>query len=194
MTRTRVLATLALAGLALAGTMGPACAQQLRVRDARGDVWAFVDATTATPAPAVRSGDITRTVVVHDDRATVKIRFEKLARKGAYAQYDVTFQGSRGRVVREVVLETSRRDRGGSIRVFNAKGQPLNGCDASRKVDYKDDRVTVGLDRRCLPKPGRVRVNVNTSRATGGAVFYSDNLHDAAPQSTAWTDWVKRSR
>ena len=42
--------------------------------------------------------------------------------------------------------------------------------------------------------PGRVRVNVNTAHATGKGVFYSDNLHDAAAQSTAWTDWVKRGR
>ena len=195
MTRTHVLATLTLAGLALAAAAGPASAQQLKVKDARGDVWVSTDAGVATPAPSLRSGDIAKTVVVHGDgEATAKIGFVKLARKGAYAQYDVTFQGSRGGVVREVLLETSRRDRRGSVRVFNAKGQPLDGCDVDHKVSYRRDKVTISIDRRCLNKPGRVRVNVNTAHATGSGVFFSDNLHDTAPRSDAWTDWVKRGR
>ena len=126
MTPSHALATLAVAGLALAATAAPASAQEVTVKDARGDVWGSVDAITATPSPAIKEGDISKAVVRHEgDRAQVRIGFAKLARKGAYAQYAVKFQGSSGNVVREVLVETSKRDRSGVLRVFNAQGQPV---------------------------------------------------------------------
>lgn len=193
MTRTHVLATLLVACGTLAATAAPAVAKELTVKDARGDVWGEVDATTSTPAPSIKQGDITKVVVLHErDEAKVKIGFVRLARKGAYAQFSVTFQGSDGNVVREVLVEASKRDRSGTLRVFNPRGRLVDGCDADHDVDYRRDKVSVVIDRRCLNKPGRVRINVNTAHATGTGVFYSDNAHDAAAESDAWTDWVKR--
>lgn len=193
MTRTHLVAALAVV-LCLVAPAAPAAARELTVKDARGDVWREPDATTASPAPSVRSGDVTKAVVGHDgSRAFVKIKFARLARTGSYAQYAVRFQGRNG-VVREVLLESSRRLRSGGLRVFNAKGRPVDRCDVDHAVDYRRDKVTVEIDRRCLHRPGKVRVNVNTARATRRGVFFSDTLHDAAAESTAWTDWVKRSR
>ena len=195
MTRTHVLATLLVAGCTLAAAAAPAGAKEITVKDGRGDVWGEADAISASPSPSIREGDITKAVVRHEgDEATVKIGFVRLAKKGAYAQFDVRFQGSRGNVVREVLVEASKRDRSGVLRVFNAHGRPVDSCDADHKIDYKHDKVTVSIDRRCLRKPGKVRANVNTAHATRSAVFYSDNLHDTAAESAAWTDWVKRSR
>jgi hypothetical protein len=193
-TRTHALATLAAAGLLLTATAAPAAAGELTVVDAPSDVWGAADATNATPSPSIREGDITKAKVIYeDDRATVRIGFARLARKGAFAQFAVRFQGSRGDVVREVVVESSRRNRSGSVRVFNNGGQPVGRCEASHDVDYRRDKVKVTVDRRCLDRSRKVRVNVNTAFATRTGVFYSDNLHDTAAASVAWTDWVRRS-
>lgn len=193
MTRTHLVAALAVV-LSLVAPAAPATAREVTLEDARGDVWREPDATTASPAPSVRSGDVTKAVVGHDGRrAFVEITFARLARTGSYAQYAVRFQGRNG-VVREVLLESSRRMRSGGLRVFNAKGRPVDRCDVDHDIDYRRDEVTVEVDRRCLHRPGKVRVNVNTARATRRGVFFSDTLHDATAASTAWTDWVKRSR
>jgi hypothetical protein len=192
--RTHPLATL-LVACALAAPAAPAGAKEIIVKDARGDVWREADTVNATPAPKLRSGDITKAVVAHGGRrASVQIVFKRLTRKGAYTQFAVKLQGSEGRVVREVLVESSRRDRNGVVRVFNAGGRPVDRCDPDHDIDFKRDRVTVSVDRRCLHKPGRIRANVNTARATGRGIFYSDNVHDTAAESVAWTDWVKRTR
>ena len=194
MTRTHVLATV-LVACALVAPAAPAGAKEITVKDARGDVWREADTVNATPAPSIRSGDITKAVIAHDGkRVSVRVLFKRLARKGAYVQVAVKLQGSKGGVVREVLVESSRRDRNGVVRVFNAGGRPVEGCDADHDIDFKRDRITVDVDRRCLHKPGRVRANVNTARATGSGIFYSDNVHDTAAESVAWSDWVKRSR
>jgi hypothetical protein len=193
-TRTHVLATV-LAACALAAPAAPAGAKEITVKDARGDVWREADTVNATPAPSIRDGDITKAVIAHDGRrVSVRVVFKRLARTGAYLQVAVKLQGSKGGVVREVLVESSRRDRNGVVRVFNAGGQPVGRCDADHKIDFKRDRVELDVDRRCLHKPGRVRANVNTARATGSGIFYSDNVHDTAAESVAWSDWVKRSR
>ena len=192
MTRTHVLAALLAAGT-LAVTAAPAGAAQLKVKDARGDVWGAADAVNVTPSPTISEGDITKTVVAHQrDAVTVKIGFVKLSRTGPYAQYAVRLQGSKG-VVREVLVESSRRDRSGVHRVFNAQGREVGDCDAQHRIDYKRDLVKVKVDRGCLARSRKVRANVNAAHAAGTGVFYSDNVHDTAAQSTAWTDWVKRA-
>ena len=194
MTRTHVLATV-LVACALAAPAAPAGAKQITVKDSRGDVWREPDTVNAAPAPKIRSGDITKAVIAHDGaRASVRIVFKRLARKGAYTQVAVRLQGSKGRVVREVLVESSRRTRNGVVRVFNANGRPVERCDADYDIDFKRDRLTLSVDRRCLHKPGRIRANVNTARATGSGIFYSDNVHDTAAESLAWSDWVKRTR
>lgn len=190
--RTRTLAVLLASGGLLVAVSAPALAARTTLDDPRGDVWGAADATNATPSPTVREGDIGKTVVrFSNNTVTVKIEFAQLRRKGAYAQYDVVLQGKQGKVVREVVVETSKRDRSGSHRVFNARGSEVS-CDATHHVSYGQDTVTFTLDRRCLSSPRAVRANVNTAYATHGGVFYLDNPHDTAAESTAWSDWVHR--
>ena len=173
-----------------------ASAAETTFKDARGDVWRATSAVAAVPSPTTRQGDLTR-AVVHYEGHDVKIglHFVSLRKRDAYAQYAVRLQGRQGKVVRTVTVETSKRDRKGVHRVFNANDGDVT-CDAGHHVDYVKDRVTVTLDRRCLSSPRAVRVNVNTGRATTtkrqDAVFYSDNAHDAAASSAAWSAWVKR--
>lgn len=199
--RTRLAALLAAitATAATTALAAPAHAADLTLKDARGDVWRAVSATEAAPSPSTREGDLTRVVVSYAGRdVRVRLHFAALRKHDAYTQAAVRIQGKQGKVVRLVTVETSRRDRVGVHRIFNANGESVRAtsCKATHHVDYAKDRVTVSLDRRCLSSPRAVRVNVNTGRATTvkkrDAVFYSDNAHDAAAESAAWSAWVKR--
>jgi hypothetical protein len=190
-----LFAVLAAAAVSTAVAL-PASASSRTFDDARGDVWRAAGVTAAVPSPTTQHGDLTRTVVSYDrNRVKVKLRFVSLRKKDAYAQYAVRLQGKQGKVVRTVLVETSKRDRHGVHRVFNAKDSRVT-CDSAHHVDYRKDKVTVTLDRSCLSSPRAVRVNVNTARATTthrkDAVFYSDSGHDTAAESAAWSAWVKR--
>lgn len=188
----RLLVSLLAAGCTLVAAAGPALAEKTRLDDATGDVWGAADATSATPSPSIAEGDITRAVVAFEDQ-TVRVRtsFAKLTRRGPYAQYSVVLQGRQGKVLREVLVEAGKGNRAGSHRVFNARGREVT-CDADHRISYGTDAVTVELDRACLGSPKAVRANLNTARATGMGVFYSDNAHDTAAESAAWSAWVRR--
>ncbi|MGA9747266.1 MAG: hypothetical protein WBQ50_07430 [Nocardioides sp.] len=189
---TRLLVSLLAAGSAVLVTASPAVAGKTTLKDATGDVWGAADATSVTPSPSIAEGDITRAVVSFKDQTVrVRISFAKLRRGGPYAQYSVMLQGRQGKVLREVLVETGKRNRSGSDRVFNAREREVS-CDARHRISYGRDAVTVKLDRRCLGSPKAVRANINTARATGRGVFYSDNAHDTAAESAAWSEWVRR--
>lgn len=188
----RLLVSLLTAGAAVVATASPALADKTRLSDPTGDVWGASGPTAATPSPTIAEGDITRAVLAFK-RKTVRVRitFAKLRRGGPYAQYSVVLQGRQGKVVREVLVETGKGNRGGSHRVFNARGLEVS-CRADQRIGYGADAVTVELDRACLGSPKAVRANINTARATGKGVFYSDNVHDTAAESAAWSPWVRR--
>jgi hypothetical protein len=182
--------------LSAVATIAPASATDLKIADARGDVWRATSTTTAEPSPKTVTGDLTRTAVRYEGGdVRVRLNFADLRRKDAYAQFAVRFQGKQGKVVRTVLVETSRREPKGGHRVFNKSNTEVS-CDAKHKVTYSTNRVTVRLDRDCLGSPGAVRVNVNAARATTthrqDAVFYSDSGHDTAAESAAWSAWVSR--
>ena len=85
---TRTIATLTVtAGLALAG-VAPASAQQLSVRDARGDLVSFQgESQTATPAPRVRNHDVVRTTFAHSDRRVrVRVKYAELCARARAAR------------------------------------------------------------------------------------------------------------
>jgi hypothetical protein len=183
--------------LSAVATTAPASAADLTIADARGDVWRATSSTTAEPSPTTVAGDLARTVVRYEgSKVLVRMYFAGLRRKDAYEQFAVRLQGKQGKVIRSVLVETSRRDTKGGHRVFNRSNSEV-ACDAKHKVDYAKNRVTVKLDRDCLGSPGAVRVNVNAARATTthrkNSVFYSDSGHDTAAESAAWSDWVSRN-
>jgi hypothetical protein len=142
-------------------------------------------------------GDLTRTLVRYEKSdVLVRLHFADLRRKDAYGQFAIRLQGKQGKVVRTVLVETSRRDPKGVHRVFNKSNREVS-CEPTHKLDYATNRVTVKLDRDCLSSPRAVRVNVNVARATPthrkDSVFYSDSGHDTTAESAAWSDWVSRN-
>jgi hypothetical protein len=175
---------------------GPAHAQRLVLRDARYDTWRPVPGGEAKPAPWAETGDITRVAVRHRPaRVVVRIGFASVRRSGIYAQYAVRVQASGDpRRVREVVVEAGPQGWRGQARVFRGSGKLARGCDAGHRIDYADDFVVVRLERGCLGRPGRVRVNVDAYRANDRGVFFADSAHTDQAHSRAWSDWVKRTR
>jgi hypothetical protein len=55
-----------------------------------------------------------------------------------------------------------------------------------KRVDYRLDRVTYVLPRRCINRPGKVRVNAHTQWS--GA----DRLVDSAPARYRYLEWLSR--
>jgi hypothetical protein len=189
----RVALPLALA--TLVATAGAASAEQARLVDPAGDMWAAAPDGTSVPAPGSSQSDITHAKVSYQGaHVVVRLKFVELARRGSYAQYVVVLQGHRNHRTREVVLEAGPGRWAGRVRVYKPHGDLVGSCPVAHLIDYDADVVRLRVDRTCLAKPGSVRTNVNVYRANSAGVFYSDNPHDRLDQSAAWTPWVKRSR
>jgi hypothetical protein len=187
-------AALPLAVVTLVATAGAATAQQERLVDPRGDMWASAADGSSVPAPGSSQSDVTRAKVSYQGgQVVVRLKFVDLAKTGSYAQYVVVLQGHRDLRTREIVLEAGPHRWDGRARVYKPHGDLVTNCPVAHRIDYGTEVVRVRLDRACLDKPGSVRANVNIYRADGSGVFYSDNPHDRLDQSNAWTPWVKRT-
>lgn len=174
---------------------GPAAAEELRLVDARGDMWTAADDGSAVPAPTSTVGDVTSAKVIYQGvKVVVRLKFADLAKRGSYAQYTVVLQGSRDLRTREIVLEAGPRHWGGHARVFKRHGDLVQNCPVRHVIDYATETLRVRIDRDCLGRPGSVRANVNVYRADEAGDFYSDNPHDGAASSDDWTAWVRRTR
>ena len=193
MRRLLSLSSAVAAGVLAGATAGPAAAAQLRVDDARHDVWVSTDATTSTPSPDTTLGDVTRATVQHaGSRIVVRIKLRDLARTGAYAQYTVRLQDRRTAMVREVVLEASPHNWAGTVRVFKPHGDQVSGCRVDHRIDYARNTVTVTVPRSCLHRPRAVRAAIGVYRADRRGAFYADDALSAADSSARWTGWVRR--
>ena len=176
-------------------TAGVASADQERLVDPAGDMWAAADDGSSVPAPGSSQGDLTRAKLTYEgDKVVVRLKFVNLARRGAYAQYLVVVQGHRDHRTREIVLEAGPGRWAGRARVYRPHGDLVASCPVAHVIDYGAEVVRVRVNRACLAKPGSVRANVNVYRADDTGAFYSDNPHDRLDHSDAWTPWVKRSR
>lgn len=187
--------TLLVAAVTAVATVLPAAAasaDQLALKDPRGDVWGQQGNAAAVRAPNVKVGDLTR-AVVHNTRSTVTVvlRFVDIARAGRYAQYDVVVQSKATMVRRELLLEAGPGRWKGVMRVFHHNGTAAS-CPTSHRIDYAANVVTVRMRGRCLGEAISVRAQINTYRGLSHARFYSDNPAGTTAQMTGWTGWVHR--
>jgi hypothetical protein len=184
---------LAVAAL-LVGAAGPASAAEIRLADARGDMWTTGSDGQGVPAPDSNEGDLTRAKVAYrGEKVVVRLAFVDLARRGTYAQYVALLQGRRDGVVREVVLTASPSHWGGRVRVYEKDGDVVASCPVGHLIDYDRNIVRIQVARSCMHRPGSVRANVNIARADRSGAFFSDNPHDDTARSDAWTSWVRRT-
>jgi hypothetical protein len=191
--QTRRVVVPLLLGALLPWGIGPAAAQDLAQVDARGDMWAVSEDGAVVPSPETSQGDLTRARVSYrGDNVVVLLRFVRLAKRGAYAQYTLLLEG-KDRRTREVVVEAGPKHWAGRVRVFKPHGDLVDDCPVAHKIDYAADTVRVRVKRTCLDRPRSVRANVNVDLVDDDGVFRSDNPHDALDRSGAWTSWVRRS-
>lgn len=168
-----VLAT----ALAALSTTGVAHAQAMRVSDERGDVRSF-DTETDEPTthdPAVRNGDVLRSVLRHASRRiSVRVKFVDLQRTGDLGGY----------VARVVTNEAVRRN----ITIIAGPGMwrgesdmtrpngPSVRCSIKHRIDYTGNIVTLSFPRSCVSSPRWVRLGAASvwSNGSGGEYFVDD--------------------
>jgi hypothetical protein len=166
----RGMITLAVAAGLTIGAAGPASAETLTVRDARGDVMSFKmsdmgDDPEAEPQmtlrPNVANGDVLRTVFRHtSDRVAVRVTFAELKRAGEF----------RGDFVRVVTNEGVRRN----VSIYAGRGMWKGEAEMTRpndttvrcavrhKIDYDTNVVTVSFPRTCVSNPRWVRLGLGS--------------------------------
>jgi hypothetical protein len=172
------------------GVAAPASAAELTLKDARGDVWRHDEAGTASQAPNVRLGDVTRATIRHVRRhIVVTTRYVELARTGRYANYTIRLQ-DRQRHVREVVVEAGPRSWPGKARVFGGNGSIVRSCHVRHHIDYSANVVRVVVPRTCIGDGGAVRANLNDYRANANDDFFSDTPQNDRDHASAWTAWI----
>lgn len=171
----RAVTTVAVAaGLTLAAA-GPAAAQQITVRDARGDVQAspMEDDHAHEPAPQVANGDVVRTVLRHNKaRVVVRVKFADLKRKGAMAGHVVRI-ATNERMRRDVVVSAGPRMWRGEATMQRPNGQPVR-CDVSHAINYDTNVIFVSVPRSCVSNPRWVRLG-HGSFWLGGGKFFADD-------------------
>ncbi len=179
------------AALVLALPTVPAAAEQVTVRDARGDV-VRVEEGGGNPvsAPAARVGDVVRTTFRHDaTRVVVRTRFVALTRSGRRLTVWVDVQDRPGRVW-YVGVQAGPRDRGGKTILMDAKGRDLS-CTAEHRIDYARDTVRVSVPRGCFGDPARLRFRVLSEHVRRSWEHaWLDNGLAPSMDDRRWTDWL----
>ena len=150
--------------------------------DPAGDVRSVaLDAThKIVPSPSAAEpgasfADVTRVRVDHASRKVkVVLRFRDLQRIG-------TGQ------VQEILLLTPKRSRfvfvaagpghwRGKVTMRTVHDKKVACSHLSRKIDYADDKITVGVPRSCLGRPSVVKVGTFTMVGTDSRVYYDDGF------------------
>lgn len=152
------------------------------LRDGTGDVWTTRkgDEADYTLAPALRTGDITVTRLVHRPRAvTIRIRFAELRRKPTW-QFGSIVRTPSGDWFTSV--NATRRRPAGRMALWQPGGDLASCPGMSRRVDYDEDLVVMRLPRGCVGRPPWVRVLVESYWVTRSRSAI-DNPHNHAPSS-----------
>ena len=185
----RLLPLLASGLCALSVLLAPAAhADRVVTEDARGDVVGFEardGAPALVPAPRSASGDIARTVVVHDpDELRVKVRFGR----EVVGRHRTTFDVRTPDATYSVSLVHVHTGRSVDVRFSSlVRGSEVVPCD--RYASFNERRVVVGFPTACLGSPAWVRVGVldqQGSRSRQGApVLLVDDAHREGATSAA---------
>jgi hypothetical protein len=193
MTIRRSATTFAAVVLALLLPAGPAAAEHLTVRDARGDMVKLEEGSEdPTPAPRVRIGDVVHTTFRHTGRhVVVWTKLAALDRSGRRFRVWVDIQ-SGARSTWLLGVETTPRDRNGHTLFMNGRGRDIP-CAIQHRVDYARDVVRVSVPRRCLDTPRSVRFRLLTEHVRRNVhIGWLDNGLAAPLDDQYWTRWLER--
>lgn len=171
----RTLTTLALAaGLGFA-TAGSASADDLAVKDAKGDMVTFdMDTETTTPAPGVKNGDVLRTVFHHNERRiAVRVKFNDLARRGQVLSEGLRIVTNEG-VRREVSIFAGPHMWRGQTMMNRPNGNPVD-CAIKHNLAYDTNVLTLSFPRTCVSNPRWVRLGVGSIWVDNNDNVYGDD-------------------
>ena len=153
---------------------------------ANADTGRFRDRANDAPAAI----DLRSVKVKNFKRVVVRARYDNLVdgRSGGWSVYFDTNKrrvgpefGAGGGLSRGTDWKISR------MRGWQYTGNPRS-CPIEMKVNYRRDVSTFQVSRRCLDRPGRVRVSVVASKSRpDGSV-----RRDYAPRRHRFYDWVPR--
>src|SRR4051794_12600750 len=145
--------------------------------DPSGDVVkAVFDPDGTVRQPGRKDGDIVASGVSHGPRRVhVALRMRDIGRSGGRETISAS-RFRRKKRVREVTLTADPRSGQGHVNVYNRRGNnaPCRGVRWS--ISYPDDLVTLSIPRRCLGRPGWVRVGMGVANLVGHEPdLYSDD-------------------
>lgn len=181
------------AALALPLVAVPASAEDVTVRDPRGDMIRVEEGGgNPQPAPGARIGDVVRTSFRHSDRhVVVRTKLAALERTGRRFTVWVDVQNGARRTW-TVGVEATRRDRNGHTIFMTGRGHDTR-CAVQHRINYVDDVVRVSVPRRCLDTPRVVRFRLLSEhvRRSWNHAWLDNGL--AVPIGDRhWTRWLSR--
>lgn len=181
-----------LTALALPLGAVPAAAQDVTVRDARGDMIRVNEGgSNPQPAPDATIGDVLWTTFRHSDRRViVQTKLAALERVGRRFEVWADIQdGSRHKW--SVGVEATPRDRGGHTVLLGSGGRVR--CAVGHRIDYAHDVVRMSVPRTCLGAPRAVRFRLVTEHVRRSWRYaWLDNGIAVAQGDRHWTRWLGR--
>lgn len=195
MTASRPAARLAAVVAVLALPLGivSAAAQEVTVRDARGDM-VRVEEGGGDPRPAPRAtvGDVARTTFRHTDgRVVVRTKLVALKQTGRRFVVWVDVQDGARRTW-TVGVEATRRDRDGHT-IFMTEDARRPRCAVVHRIHYADDLVRLAVPRECMDTPRRVRFRLLTEHVRRTWEYaWLDNGLAVDVEDRRWTPWLLR--
>lgn len=190
----RAAAVIGIASTFTALSVTGAHAQETRLVDTRGDVWASVQSAETYAVDFERTldagyADITRVVIRHGNRnVMVRARYVDLRRNGNTQTLDVAMRTDEGQRRWGGVVITSGFWRGDSGIV---RGRALMDCGVTHRVDYANDTITVSFPRTCLSNPRWVQFQVSNTWEDDDS-FLMENAHNDRAATRGWTPRVRR--
>lgn len=158
-------------------------------RDAVGDVRSVAyDSATgqvvespSTAEPAAKLGDIARIKVSHRSSSlTFVLRYRDLAKAGFRHVHEVVIVTPQ--YARYVDLVAGPGNWKGKAQMSRPNGKKVR-CSIDRRIDYRDNVVTIEVPRSCVGNPKVVRVGAVALVGYGAKIFY-DEAYSAGGEFT----------
>lgn len=193
LSRARLAAAAAAATLAVPLVAVPAAAQEVTVRDARGDMIRVEEGgSDPHPAPRATIGDVMKTTFRHTDRRVI-VRTKLVALEPTGRRFNVWVDVQNGaRRSWFVGVEATRRDREGHTIFMTERGNDV-ACVVQHRINYDQNVVRVSVPRRCLDTPRLVRFRLLTEHVRRTWDYaWLDNGLAVSMDDRHWTRWLTR--
>ncbi|HEX2176750.1 MAG TPA: hypothetical protein VHG70_12655 [Nocardioidaceae bacterium] len=169
----------------------------VKIIDARGDMWRLQNEARPLAAPKQRRGDIRRTTIRHRQRAiTVRTKFVELLRKPQFHAKVVVLRTNAG-LLREVNVVAGRfMGRSfyrGIVEVSRRNGRPVD-CAVRHRINYATNVTAIRVPRSCLGNPRWAQAKVLSVGVYGARRSPGEFVDTAHGPHHRLNDWSPRLR